>query len=123
MTAKDKGGRPRLPFDLDQLIALVRIQCTAVECAAVMKMTEDTIDRRLKDQGETGFAEFYKKHQGEGKASLRRAQWKVAQDGNPTMLIWLGKQALGQRDEQHLKHGGDVTPIRVVFETCYAKDT
>ena len=48
------------------------------------------------------FEALYKKHQGEGKASLRRAQWKAAQDGNPTMLVWLGKQMLGQRDKQEI---------------------
>ena len=30
--------------------------------------------------------------------SLRRAQYQKALDGNPTMLIWLGKQILGQRE-------------------------
>ena len=38
----------------------------------------------------------------EGKAakceSLRRAQLKVAEGGNATMLIWMGKQLLGQKD-------------------------
>jgi hypothetical protein len=30
--------------------------------------------------------------------SLRRMQWEKAQTGNTTMLIWLGKQMLGQKD-------------------------
>ena len=34
-----------------------------------------------------------------GKVSLRRAQIKLAESGNATMLIWLGKQLLNQRDE------------------------
>jgi hypothetical protein len=34
--------------------------------------------------------------------SLRRAQIKSALSGNPTMLIWLGKQYLGQRDRGSL---------------------
>jgi hypothetical protein len=32
------------------------------------------------------------------KMSLRRAQLQLALNGNPTMLIWLGKQLLGQQD-------------------------
>jgi hypothetical protein len=32
------------------------------------------------------------------KQSLRRAQLTVALNGNPTMLIWLGKQYLGQSE-------------------------
>jgi hypothetical protein len=33
------------------------------------------------------------------KASLRRIQWKLAEAGNATMCVWLGKQLLGQRDK------------------------
>ena len=33
-----------------------------------------------------------------GRASIRRAQFKLLNDGNATMAIWLGKQYLGQRD-------------------------
>ena len=29
-------------------------------------------------------------------------QFKAAEDGNVTMLIWLGKQFLGQKDQQHV---------------------
>ena len=30
-------------------------------------------------------------------------QWKAAQDGNTAMLIWLGKQELGQREPDKLQ--------------------
>jgi hypothetical protein len=36
--------------------------------------------------------------QEQGRASLRRLQYKAAENGNPTMQIWLGKQWLGQKD-------------------------
>jgi hypothetical protein len=91
-------ARPRKEMDIDQLKNMVRIQCTAEECAGVLQVSVDTIDRRLKEEGYAGFADFYKKYSDDGKASLRRAQWKAAQDGNPTMLVWLGKQMLGQKD-------------------------
>ena len=32
------------------------------------------------------------------RTSLRRWQYEKAKDGNVAMLIWLGKQLLGQRD-------------------------
>lgn len=39
---------------------------------------------------------------------LRAAQYKAAMGGNTTMLIWLGKQRLGQSDKNELtgKDGG-----------------
>ncbi len=32
--------------------------------------------------------------------SLRRRQYSAAMDGNSTMLIWLGKQWLGQKEPE-----------------------
>ena len=101
-----EGGRPRVEIDIDKLRNMVRIQCTAEECAGVFECSVDTLDRRLKEDGYKGFADFYKRYSDEGKSSLRRAQWKAAQDGNPTMLVWLGKQMLGQRDKQEIEHKG-----------------
>jgi hypothetical protein len=120
-----EGGRPRVEIDIDQLRSMVRIQCTAEECASVFDCSADTLDRRLKEAGFDGFADFYKRHSGEGKASLRRAQWKAAQDGNPTMLIWLGKQMLGQRDKHDLDHttnGKDIMPTRILIEGVEVDD-
>jgi hypothetical protein len=39
--------------------------------------------------------------------SLRRAQFKAAKEGNVTMLIWLGKQRLGQKNEPIQSGGSD----------------
>lgn len=105
---KDLGGRPRKEINIDQLEEMVKIQCTAEECASVLGVSSDTLDRRLKEEGFAGFAEFFKKYSDDGKSSLRRAQWKAAvENGNPTMLVWLGKQMLGQSDK--VEHKGDLT--------------
>jgi DNA-directed RNA polymerase specialized sigma24 family protein len=108
-TEVDLGGRPRIDLDFTfsedkrsqyaQLLNLCRIQCKATEVAAFFGVSEDTIDRRLKEAHHIGFADFYKQHRKEGLVSLRRAQFQKALDGNPTMLIWMGKQMLGQRDK------------------------
>jgi hypothetical protein len=115
-----KGGRP--PFELSdedftRLVNMIRIQCTQEEICGVFCVTDKTLNVALKKRGESGFSELYKKHQDEGRSSLRRAQWKAANDGNPTMLVWLGKQVLGQRDKQELDHrssDGTMTPPKTV---------
>jgi hypothetical protein len=61
------------------------------EIAAVMKCSVDTLENR--------YSEVIKIGREEGKQSLRRAQWKKALEGNPAMLIWLGKFYLGQKEE------------------------
>lgn len=109
--------KPMTDKEFEQLVNMIRIQCTAEEISDVLGMSEDTLGRRIAERkidGVSNFADLYKKHQGEGKASLRRAQWKAAQDGNPTMLVWLGKQMLGQKDKQELSGpNGGAIPVEI----------
>lgn len=46
-----------------------------------------------------------------GMLSLRRKQSEMAQEGNVTMLIWLGKQLLGQKDSTSIEHSGQVDSV------------
>jgi hypothetical protein len=104
MTEKKTMGRPIKPIDYPKLESLCKIQCTKEECAAVLDISEDTLERRLAEDGHETFAVFFKKYSGQGKSSLRRLQWKSAQNGNVTMQIWLGKNNLGQRDHNEVTY-------------------
>jgi hypothetical protein len=102
-------GRPRKEIDYAVFEGLCRIQCTEVEIASIFQVDIDTLNARLKENyGET-FSEVYKKYSASGRISLRRAQIKAAENGNPTMLIWLGKQYLGQRDQ--IDHKVEVSSV------------
>lgn len=90
-------ARPRLKIDPEQVLTLAKIHCTYEEIAAVVGCSTDTLKRR--------FAERIEKGREEGKSSLRRMQWSQAMKGDRTLLIWLGKQHLGQADESRVKVG------------------
>ena len=133
-----RGGRPRKEIDMDLLTRLCQIQCTALECAAMLGVSDVTLDTRLVEATGSGFLDFFKSHSGEGKVSLRRAQFKAAL-GSPaveatdntlavpmirpsiTMQIWLGKQWLDQKDQ--ITHGlnltdGDSPAFEVTFHSA-----
>lgn len=92
---------------------LAHIHCTEAEIASILGVSEKTLRSR------PGFLPAYRKAREGGKMSLRREQFKKAEAGNTTMLIWLGKQHLGQsdqvRNEQTGKGGGPIT-FRVVHD-------
>ena len=100
---KKSAGRPRLEFDLKQVEQLAAIQCTDGEVAAVLGCSRQTILNR-KDE-DPDFLAAIERGRESGKASLRRLQWKAANAGNTAMLVWMGKQYLGQTDRQDLRHG------------------
>ena len=90
------GGRPKIKLDPGDARKLGELQCTYAEVAAFFECSIETVKRRLKDDPE--FCAAYKTGIENGKTSLRRYQWRAAAKGNSTMLVWLGKQYLGQRD-------------------------
>lgn len=124
--AKGPGGRPRKELtddDFKKLVSMIRIQCTQDEICNIFDMTAETLNTRLQERGEESFSTLYKKHQDEGRASLRRNQWKAAEAGNPTMLVWLGKQMLGQRDNMQLSGDADNPLAVATIERVIVKAT
>lgn len=104
-----KTGRPQIDINQTQFEALCRIHCTLQEVASIMDCSEDTIERWCKRtyKKEDGtpmlFSEVYQKFSSEGNASLRRWQYRSAENGNTSMQIWLGKQYLNQKDVQDVQ--------------------
>ena len=96
---KNLGGRPKKQVDQRVFESLCSMQCTKDEiCAVCGGIDEKTLTRWCQDTYGEGFSDIYKKKSLNGKASLRRAQFRLAET-NTTMAIWLGKQYLGQRDK------------------------
>lgn len=75
---------------------MAAIGCTIDEIGGVLGCTGRTIEKRCHPQLERGWAKM--------KVSLKRRQWKIAHDGkgNVGMLIWLGKQYLGQSEKNEI---------------------
>lgn len=85
------SGRPKKQIDYNAVEKLANIQCTQEEIANFLGISVRTLQR------DDEFCRIYKKGQDNGKMSLRRIQYKLAEK-NTAMAIWLGKQYLGQRD-------------------------
>jgi hypothetical protein len=108
-TPNKKRGRKPAVLDLTVIERAAGIGCTIDEIAAVMNVHRDTLYGRIAKEPEIGLA--IARGRDNGKATLRRLQWQAANDGNPTMLIWLGKQLLEQRDKHEVGgvNGGPIT--------------
>lgn len=115
--AKRPTGRPRLEFDLKEVEALGALHVTNAEAAVVLGCSEDTVAERRANDPE--FRAAFERGQMNRRASLRRRQMQLADQGDRTMLIWLGKQFLGQSDKHRaeldasVKGGVLVIPGRV----------
>lgn len=100
-------ARPKkYDIDTNQVEKLASYGCTVREIANFFGCSEDLIKK--------SYSQFVTKGQDSGKTRLRKLQWTAAEKGNVPMLIWLGKQVLGQTDKQELT---EVKPIDdIVFD-------
>jgi hypothetical protein len=83
---------------------LAMYHCTDAEIAAVLKLSPEAFQQRK--TADPRIAEWIRDGRSEGKASLRRTQFSLALKGDKTMLVWLGKQMLGQRDFNRFEISG-----------------
>lgn len=111
MTAK--RGRPSVKWtqkDIDMFKRMCSRFGTRDGIAAIFGVSAKTlnrlIDENLRDEIKPGsdepitFEEAFAVYSEAGKHMLREAQFEKALSGNATMLIWLGKQYLEQRDSK-----------------------
>jgi hypothetical protein len=108
-------ARPLKDIEPWQVYKLARIGCTDAEIGTILGCSEDTLTNR--------FSEHLRKGREKMRMSLRRMQYKAAQTGNITMLIWLGKQYLKQSDKIDIDHRIDVEIERELARLGIAEET
>lgn len=102
-TVTEKTGRPLRDFDPTLFKNLCHIHCTVDELEAVLNCDQSTLDKWCKRHYKESFQTMYRQFRNNGKASLRRIQYRLAEK-NAAMAIWLGKQELGQKDKHEIEH-------------------
>jgi len=114
--SKHPGGRPRKGVNQlssykwptaatpNQVFALARCSLSGEEIASILGFSRDLLYKNPE------FSTAFQKGHNECNSSLRRKQYEMAMRGDRTMLIWLGKQRLGQK-ERHEYSGPEGGPI------------
>lgn len=96
-----RGPKPK-EINWDVFDKLCALHCTLKEMSGILQVSEDTIERLCKKTFKLKFADLYQQKAASGRMSIRRKQFDIAMNGNVTMLIWLGKQWLGQKDKHEI---------------------
>lgn len=92
-------ARPKKEINQRQFENLCGLHCTKQEICDFFDLTDKTLERWCKRTYKKGFSEIYGQKKSLGNLSIRRKQMEVAQNGNVAMLIFLGKNYLGQTDK------------------------
>jgi hypothetical protein len=96
--------RPELNIDWEKADELLISGCLGTEVAAFFGMHPDTFYKRVEKKYNVGFSAYMQQKRSSGEALLRAQQFAkalgISKKGDNMMLIWLGKNRLGQSDHQ-----------------------
>jgi hypothetical protein len=95
-------GRNQKIVPPDDVYKLAMMGCPDREIAEWYMVSESTL--------RYNFSSYLTKARAQLKQKLRQAQLRAAIDGNPTMLIWLGKNILGQTDNPYNSESNEPLP-------------
>lgn len=114
------AGRPKIGIDWSMVDEYLRAGCEGTSIAGLIGMHPETLYRRCVEDQKVGFTEYAASKRAEGDEILKMEQWKMATgkandaaelSAKKAMLIWLGKNRLGQSDRSEVT---DTTkPIRI----------
>jgi AraC-like DNA-binding protein len=83
-------GRNKVPVVPEDVEHMAQLGCTDNEIAQYLGITDHSLRRNFQDELINGRHRL--------RTSLRQAQIRVALEGQPTMLVWLGKNLLSQNE-------------------------
>ena len=93
-----KEGRPKIEINWDEVNKYLVAGCSGVQVASNIGIHEDTLYRRCQQIYGKGFTAYAAEKRQKGNSMLHAKQFQVAMGGNVSMLVWLGKQRLGQEE-------------------------
>jgi len=90
-------------LDYSALDALLQFKTTKRFCADYLGVSEDTIERRLKEDHNSTFKEYHQLKMGRTAVNLQQKAIEQALKGNTTMMIFCLKNLAGWADKQEIQ--------------------
>lgn len=108
------AGQPKHHIDWNKVDHYLTCGASGSQVAHRLGIHPETLYDRVSKEHGMSFQEYKRQKRECGEVLVKEAQFDEAvRKRNVSMLIWVGKQMLGQTEKQAVKHEGDV-PIQVV---------
>lgn len=117
MSKKDKRPKTRgeIPLDWTRLNQYLELGARLIDCSEFLSVSEDKIQDQIKRHHAMTFMEYRDKKMAKMRLRVLQKQFDVAMQGNVAMLIWLGKQILGQTEKIE-QQNTETTPQRLIIK-------
>lgn len=97
---KKPAHRPRINIDWNFVDESLILGCFGTEIALMLGIDNDTLYSRCEQEKQMCFSDYSAQKKAKRHRMLRDKQFARAMKEDTTMLIWLGKQELDQREPE-----------------------
>lgn len=97
------AGREKTKIDWDKVEKYAMAGSNGVQIASALGVHYNTLSLACKREQKCDFSEFLRTKREKGNNLLLNKQYELAVKGDRTMLIWLGKIRLNQKETQEEK--------------------
>jgi IS30 family transposase len=92
-------GQRLIKIDWKEVDKYLEAGCSGIQIAATLGCHKDTLYSRCIQEHSCSFADYSARKKAKGDSMLHYEQFKLAMKGDRSMLIWLGKQRLDQKED------------------------
>lgn len=110
---KHAGGRPPVEIDLKKVELLAQLYATDTEIAISLGVSRNSVKRVKKKKA---YQEAIERGKVRAALGVRKAQFDAVLAGDRTMLVWMGKQILGQSENSFGLHSDPFTEIKLTVK-------
>lgn len=122
---KKSAGRPPTHIEWGVVDGLLEAGCFGTQIAARIGVPVRVLYDRCVAEKKMYFTDYQQMKREKGNTYIYEAQFQMALEKDRGMLIWLGKQRLGQRDEPKSEEGfsGEIKQFVDFLKEKYRKES
>lgn len=114
-------GNPVKPIDWNRVEKAAIAGCNGAEIAATMGIHPDTLYQRCEQEHGTNWSAWLTEKKSIGDNLLRECQFQKALEKDNTMLIWLGKHRLNQKEHDQSQDAAVAERLDKILEAMMQK--
>ena len=94
-----KRGTTHIKIDWKKVEALLEAENSGAEIASILGISVDTLYNHCFYEHDINWSEYKQKGRNKGRGLMKYDQYKAARNGDTKMMIFWGKNYLGQREK------------------------
>lgn len=110
-------GRKKIIIDWEEVDECLEAGANGVQVAAILGIHFNTLASKCKTQKKSDFSDYLRQKREKGNSKLLKKQFNSAMDGDRGMLIWLGKQRLGQADKREVEQKTSIEAVKIEMKS------